>query len=434
MSLSFVETYASSILKYQKKRYFKGYIAIVLGLLTIFLLTFISDGLKESYQSQIFLKGDSYNFSLSRNLSSKKEGLSIVKTEAPSIKEGEGLIRYIPSLHVNYDLSFFFPEQLVFYDEDEELVARFIPLESINKQINIKGRYFNHIFSEVVVNEAFAKEMSAKSLNIIINKSIINAVDNSYIEDYFDFNQELNVVGVIDEFSFLSTPTVYYSYQAAVTYLKNHYLYNYSLNKGEVITWYNYLLTSSIESGIKGYSLKLFVSSVEDAKRLISIFNNLKGDEYILESSSLEISTILSSIQEIVDSLLFFVSCLYFILLISIITYLTFITLMEDTNNIGIMFSLGASKKSVSFSYILVSFVLGLSSLISSIVFSVIISVIANPIIKINFGLNNLLNISSFPILGFIFVFLLSIVFSLITILVFKYAFKNDIDYLIREE
>lgn len=434
MSVSFVEMYSSSIIKFQKKRYIKGYIAIVLGLLTIFLLSFISNALQESYQSQIYLRGDGYNFSLSKNLSSSNEGLSIIKTEAPSLKEGESLCRYVSSLKVNYDISFFFPEQIMFYSEEKEISARFIPIESINKEIKIEGRYLNNTLSEVIVNKAFFKEMKYKFLETKINKSVINASNNAYIEDYFDFKQKLSVVGVIDEFSFMSTPTVYYSYQSAIMYLQNHYLYNYSLNEGKVITWYDYLLNSSLESGVKGYSIKLFVSNVNDAKKLVNIFDKLISGNYILSSTSLEILDVLCSIQEVVNSLLVFICILCSVLLTSIITYLTFTHLMEDTKNIGIVFSLGASKKDVAIAYVLISFILGLFSLISTIVFSIIISLIINPIIKKSFGLSNLLNISSFPFLSFVFLILISIIFSLITFIVFKYTFKQDVDYLIREE
>lgn len=217
-------------------------------------------------------------------------------------------------------------------------------------------------------------------------------------------------------------------------YLQNHYLYNYSLNEGKVITWYDYLLNSSLESGVKGYSLKLFVSNVNDAKKLVDIFDKLISGNYILSSTSLDILDVLCSIQEVVDSLLVFICILCSVLLTSIITYLTFTHLMEDTKNIGIVFSLGASKKDVAIAYILISFILGLYSLISTIVFSVIISFIINPIIKNSFGLDNLLNISTFPFLSFIFLILISIIFSLITFIVFKYTFKHDVDYLIREE
>lgn len=227
---------------------------------------------------------------------------------------------------------------------------------------------------------------------------------------------------------------MYYSYQSAIMYLQNHYLYNYSLNEGKVITWYDYLLNSSLESGVKGYSLKLFVSNVNDAKKLVDIFDKLISGNYILSSTSLDILDVLCSIQEVVDSLLVFICILCSVLLTSIITYLTFTHLMEDTKNIGIVFSLGASKKDVAIAYILISFILGLYSLISTIVFSVIISFIINPIIKNSFGLDNLLNISTFPFLSFIFLILISIIFSLITFIVFKYTFKHDVDYLIREE
>ena len=434
MSTSFIDFYGTSIIKHKNKRYVKGFVALVLGLLTIYLFCFVGEGIKYSYQSQIYNRGDSYSFSLSRNLSFDKEGLSIVKTEAPSIKEGEGLRKYVSSLKVGYDISYFFNENLSFESEDKIIYAKFIPIESLNKNIKIKGRMFSNLFSEVIVNEAFIKELNTNKLNININKSVINLVNDSYIEDEFIYKETLSIVGVIEEFSFMSTPTVYYSYQKAIDYLQNHYLYNFSIYQNEVITWYDYLVSSSLESGVKGYCIKLFVKDSLSSKILIDIFTNIKSDQYILESTSKEIYEVLTSMHEIINSLLVIIISICSGVLICIISYLNFTFLMEDTHDIGIIFSLGCSKNIVCFAYILISILLGVISILTAVILSILSSFIFNPIINQTFGLANLINISKIFPLTIIFIFVISVVFSLITWLVFKTTFKNEVDILIREE
>ena len=57
----------------------------------------------------------------------------------------------------------------------------------------------------------------------------------------FIYDKNIHIVGIVDDFNFLSTPKIYYSYLSFKEYLEDSLLINLSTYLGEDISWYDYL-------------------------------------------------------------------------------------------------------------------------------------------------------------------------------------------------
>lgn len=432
---NFVKEYGRITFLKKHKRYTKGILIIVLSLITSYLLLFLKDGMSSSFVNKIYQRGDAYVFSLSKTESIIDDGVSIVKTYCPSINEGMALKKYCNSLKVGYNLSYFFPNTISFNIDGKVCNARFVPFDYIDKTLLKNDTVVPNNLDGVLVNKAFIdKYKDIKNIEINIKKDIVNVINNEYIEDQYLFNHTFKILNIIEEYEFNAVPTIYYHYESSLLCIQNSYLKNYSLYCGRVVTWFDYLVNTSSLSHVKGFSLLLFLKSKSDVQTLINIFENLTNKSFILESEIINIKVVLESFVFLIDSLFKIIIFFLSIVLISVVIYLTIIHLLQDRHELTILFALGTSKLQIIKSYIHISFIYIVKSIIYGLAISILLSFFGNIIINNKFGKVNFFNINRWFIYTLFFFFTLNIVCSLITYLITKYSFKKEIDCLLKEE
>lgn len=169
----------------------------------------------------------------------------------------------------------------------------------------------------------------------------------------------------------------------------------------------------------------------------ISEYNNKKiaenkEDEVVTYSDT--IGTMMNSISTIISAITYVliafvgVSLIVSSIMIGIITY---ISVIERRKEIGVLRSIGASKKDVKRVFTAESFIIGLSSGIFGIVISLILIIPINIVLKHYAGLEN---IASLPVLGAVILVVISVILTLISGLIpAQIAAKKDPVIALRE-
>lgn len=441
MKNNWIIFYVKRLLQKKSKRLRMGLLSLCFAYTSIFLLAMSQKGVQETLKEEIYHQGDAYTFSFSKCLStSDNSTMSIVKTTSPTIYEAEILKKDISSLEVGVNISYFFPSQMTVEYEERSFIANIKIVKKIDEKLFIKGQSWSYNrLDGVIINEAMLEKINTFDLirtshSIDISHDLItyNFYNNHNIKDTFSYHRTHQIIGVIKEFSWQSSPIIYLSYDYLIGYLKDHYLYHYSLATGEVVSWYQFILNSSLDSPYRSYGLWLFVDNQEDIKELIDLFNNLVNSEYILESSIVEYESLFTSIEVILTWILELLVTFTLIVMIAEISYLTSIYLLQDENDLGILYALGGESKSIGYIYIICNLVVNFIAIISAKVLAMIIGFVINTIMKNKMGLafiNIDMRITGELLLGLFTSFLIFIV----TKIIINRFQKKEIDYLIKE-
>ena len=175
--------------------------------------------------------------------------------------------------------------------------------------------------------------------------------------------------------------------------------------------------------------IKIYVNTFESKdkiKQFVATYNAQaeQGDEI---SYSDMVGTIMSTVSTIITAITYVliafvsVSLIVSSIMIGIITY---ISVIERTKEIGVLRSVGASKRDVKRVFTAESFIIGLTSGVFGILVSIILTIPINLILKSYTGIAGL---ASLPILGAVILILVSIVLTLIAGLIpARAASKKD--------
>lgn len=441
MKNNWIIFYVKGLLQKKSKRLRMGLLSLCFAYTSIFLLAMSQKGVQETLVEEIYHQGDAYTFSFSKCLSTSDDSsVSIVKTISPTIYEAEILKKDIPSLEVGVNISYFFPGQMTVDYEEKSFIANIKIVKKIDEKLLIEGQTWSYNMHDgIIINEAMAEKLKTydskqRSHSIEISNELIvyNFYNNLNIKDTFSYHQTHQIIGVIKEFSWQATPIIYLSYDYLIGYLKDHYLYHYSLACGAVISWNQFILNSPLDSPYRSYGLWLFVDNQKDIKGVINLFNNLANSEYILESSIVEYESLFTSIEVIITWILELLVTFTLIVMVAEISYLTSIYLLQDENDLGILYALGAESKSIGYIYIICNLIVNFIAIVLAKVLSIVLGFVINITMKNKMGLafiNINIRITGELLLGLCTSFLIFIV----TKIIINRFQKKEIDYLIKE-
>ena len=170
--------------------------------------------------------------------------------------------------------------------------------------------------------------------------------------------------------------------------------------------------------------------SKEQISDLINDYNNEQqnnnNEENIINYTDL-VGLMMSSVKRIINMMSYVliafvaVSLIVSSIMIGIITY---ISVLERTKEIGILRSLGASKKDISRVFNAETFIIGLTSGLIGIIITILITIPANIIVE---NVANIENIASLPALGAIILIAISMILTIIAGLIpSRIASKKD--------
>lgn len=327
-------------------RNFFIFIALIFSLTTSLLSFSFYLSIKDYSSSLIYMFPNSniYEIYKTYNKSISKSSLSIEKKER---LDEDNIFNFLINLNINeYELmnnySYFFNDNIVRINEKEFKNLSFLPL-------------INEYNNEVFVNKAFVdtylngKLEGETTLNIKSKNKYtkFSSITNDEIEETFVIDLNFKIINVKDEFSYLSTPKIYYSYYYFSKCLASLVAHNVSLMEKQTVSYLDLLLSSSKSDSLSGYSSYIYLYNKED---ILKINDYIAKKDYI---DSIKLSSnnylVVSSFLEIINSL--FIILIFFIILLSLTSFfiifsLIFYNYLSTKKERAILIILGSNKSS----------------------------------------------------------------------------------------
>ncbi len=342
--------------------------------------------------------------------------LKVVKKEKP---ENEEIYNIFNDENIEYslnpNLSYFLNTNTTYINDESYKNITFYP--SINEDL---------LNNEVVINNEFKNKYNLNindEIKVIINKSY-----NFYLNDEKDiFKEDINleiefiVKEIFNEFPFLNTPKIYYSYEYLFNYLKSKPAFNLSKLLDDELNLINLYDYSSDNQELDSYSYYLFSKNVDkitskDFQKKIKENNlEIQNEAYIMTSSFL-------SIMDSLDLALLLFNGILFLTSIILLVFINISIISSSKRDLAILFSLGFNKKRMIFPHFIKDLITFIFSFLISISLNHILIKKINSIIFSKYSLDFKVNLNKS---NSIIIFLISIlIISIISLFISKH-FRN---------
>ncbi len=408
----YINHLTKSNFKKRFKRNLISIISLVIGLSSSLLIIGFSSGATPSLKQEITKQFDYGVGSISKEISHKIEGspLSMVEMTRPSKEEIEHIENNYPDFTFTYDYSSLVPMSLETKHDEEEIEEIFYyPIYSyldnyVDSSLLIDGYIpTTDSLKEVVINKTcynlLNKKYKFSPLNTYLHLYYSKEVnyftgDNErpYISDYFVYEKEVKIVGVVDEMNFLSSPKIYYPYVSLIDLLQNTIMNNLSSYKEDFITWYDYIASISNNDQLSSYQIKAFINDYHNYAKIEEISNNLSSP-FSYSSNALTIGGALLDLVKAatigMDAFLV-IALLGTILILGIVSFSSY---SEDKKISAILSSLGSSEDDITSIYIYENVFIGLIALVISLLISILLTPLVNKVIYLFSGFSSLINI-----------------------------------------
>ena len=305
--------------------------------------------------------------------------------------------------------------------------------QSIDKDLLIKGKIPDEdSFNEVIINKTaysyLTKQFNSEPLGLSLGihssyeyHFYTNETLRPVINDYFIFDKMVTIVGVVDDFNFLSTSKIYYPYVALKDELIEYPLVNLSSYLNVHITWYDQLLFSDGGDILSSYSYRLFLKDAGKGKELSGIINNI-SDPYKLEATSVTLGNTLLDLMNAATmgmEIFLVIAITGTALILGIISFSSY---SEDKKTSAILTCFGASKSDIFNIYINENLLIGLISLGISLILAPILMLIGNKVVASITTFENIINIPFLSYMGIPFLFPIAIfIFTVLICLLATY-------------
>lgn len=285
--------------------------------------------------------------SLSYSVVEKKEEtglLTLSRTRRPTAEERERLLLEDSSVRVVPDFSYYLPSSYPItvngFPKDE---TSLVPVWDFSYLLQpswsgrVKGEELSgNPLGYCAVNKAFEEELGEEAVGKTIRiKRDIHLEADDLTED-FQIDLSFVVSAVVDEFSFMGIPRVYFSYQALAGYLRNVEFLTLAGNPC------SYVEEAPDDSPVSSYRSLVFASSPSSVERLANLDPLFEG--FSLSSEAVAASASLSELSAafllLIEPFLLLVVGAGFFLLFS----LAYASFLSRRREFAILSSLGARQ------------------------------------------------------------------------------------------
>lgn len=337
--------------------------------------------------------------------------IKLTKSIRPDLNELKGNQKIVDLFNISPNFSAILPQNIRISIEDSAFEDMFFtPIYSyqgdyIDKSLIKEGVLpSSDILNEVVINLNCYKKLSDQlgydpfGEYLHLYHKFESVYVNEYeeeITDYFEFDINCRIVGVINELDYLNSPKIYYSYLALESYMQESVLLNLSTYYDNKITWFDRVMDAEDYSIISSYSYQLFLKDFHYRNLL---FNDSIFSEFSFSSNSLTIANSLIGFMDAAEYALFLFLTIGVIGTLLILTIISFTNYSEDRRISAILSSLGAKNCDIENIYVNENLYSGLISLVFSLAASYPLSLLINQIIDKYIGIKNIILI---PYLSF---------------------------------
>ncbi len=365
--------------------------ALTIGLVSSLLIIGFSNGKEQSILKSMQKQFDYGSASINKEnkIRNPNSPITLIQTIRPSQEEIQELTNEYEDFHICYSYDALltpFPE-ISFNDSIIEDFT-YLPIysftdQSTNHDLLIKGKLPSFdTLNQVVINTKAYDELNKMFKFDCLNSYIrikdehsysyyTNNIETPYITDYFTYDRLVQIVGVVDEITFLNMPKIYYSYKALDSYLDEIYLNNLSAYDYE-ISWKQRIIEAQDNEDISSYTCRLFLKDYRNIEKLKTTKEEIT--DYVITSNALTIEETLFSLVEAasVGMEVFLVIALVGVAMI--IGIISFASYNEDIKDSAILLCLGAKRDDIALIYIIESMLLGLISILLSFIISFLLT------------------------------------------------------------
>ena len=365
--------------------------ALTIGLVSSLLIIGFSNGKEQSILKSMQKQFDYGSASINKEnkIRNPNSPITLIQTIRPSQEEIQELTNEYENFHICYSYDALltpFPE-ISFNDSIIEDFT-YLPIysftdQSTNHDLIIKGKLPSFdTLNQVVINTKAYDELNKMFKFDCLNSYIrikdehsysyyTNNIEKPYITDYFTYDRLVQIVGVVDEITFLNMPKIYYSYKALDSYLDEIYLNNLSAYDYE-ISWKQRIIEAQDNEDISSYTCRLFLKDYRNIEKLKTTKEEIT--DFVITSNALTIEETLFSLVEAasVGMEVFLVIALVGVAMI--IGIISFASYNEDIKDSAILLCLGAKRDDIALIYIIESMLLGLISILLSFIISFLLT------------------------------------------------------------
>ena len=398
------------------KRNIFSILALSIGVTASMLIFGFSNGAHHSIEMSAEKQFDYGVASLSKekHIKSDNSPITLIQTLRASEEEISDMRMTYDFLHYCYSYdSLVSPALDTYINESQINGLTYTPIysfcdSSIDKSLLIKGKFpAIDTLSQVVINKT-AYDYLIKQTKMDPLKTYIHLKDSStvtyytddtekpYIIDYFVYDRTVEIVGVVDELTFLNTPKIYYSYKAMDKYMSETIMNNLSDYLGEM-SWKERVINAIDNEYISNYSHKLFLKNSGDVYRLKEMKKHLK-EGLSLNSNAITIEETLFSLVNAASVGMEVFLAIALVGMIMIIGIISFASYSEDVKDSAILLCLGAKREEITALYIFENFLLGLIGITTSFTISALLQ---SPINKLIEHFTSLIDIIDIPFASF---------------------------------
>ena len=397
------------------KRNIFSILSLTIGLVSSMLIFGFANGKDNSITKSMEKQFDYGVLTISKEnkIKSNNSPITLIQTIRPNEAEISEIVEICKDFHICYSYDSLispYPEILVNDAKIDDMsylpVYSFVD-DSTNHDLLIKGKLPSFdTLNQVVINKKAYQSLNAKLKFDCLNSFIrikdqhsysyyTDDVEKPYVTDYFVFDKLVQIVGVVDEITFLNTPKIYYSFKAMDKYMEETLLNNLSSYKEE-ISWKERIINASDNEAISAYMCRMFLKDVDNLSSVKTI--NKELPDYSITSNALTIEETLFSLVEAASvgmEIFLSIALVGVMMIIGIISYASY---NEDIKNSAILLCLGARRDDIALIYVIESAFLGLISVVLSFIIAILL---CNPINRLIEGYNSLINIIKIPLLSF---------------------------------
>ena len=333
--------------------------------------------------------------------------LGIVKQRRPTKEEIEHLTTLYPETIFDYDFSFFINqnsevsfnskilESIVFqpiFSYEETYFNSLLVLEGNKKPKEINASiYINESCYKILKNLGF-EGFSNPLLNLTISSKIDTNIEGLQgISGYFEHNSQLFIEGIVKDFSFLTSPKIYYSY----SYFKDVFLNSY-FDVDQTMNVYELIENVSPFDPISSYKIIAFNKFDESEDYINKIIKENELSLKFVSEPHIRIDSFIDLLEasSIGLSLFLIIAILGTVLIIGILAFSTY---SQDKKDIAILYTLGANKEQVLDIYLTSNLLISILSIVAAILLSPLLTTLMNMLLEYFLGTPNLITNFLYP-------------------------------------
>ena len=407
-----------------------SFFACVVGFASVFVCVGFLNGSEKSYEEAI-----TKTLSIGTTTVSKIESIVISdspltyqKTIRPDISDIDKEFEGFTTIRYEENLSFFISNNTTcsysgtVFSNFQMVPTIDLSLKTYGRDLLVEGKPGNNNFDEVLVNKEFEELLGGNVLNkniVLKNNCTVNykTYDEEFpfIKDEFILEKPLKIVGILNEFPFLNSPKIYYSYYGARSFLKSQTMDNLSFYLGYGYSYFDYLCECKADDPVSSYSSYLFLTNMNEKDSFFSKIKKLNDKTLEVTSTALEIKDTYETFISSFSKTLFIFSIVVFIGINFILGMISLSSFLSERKNTAILTCLGSRNGSIYRLHLFENYFVILLAFIVSIFTSLLLEKLLNPFLASKFALETLIEIPMFSYFGIPFGLIL--IFALIALI-----------------